>query len=159
MGGTVVYRLAPSLAARLVGATLLLAAVLVLLTTALTLVADLAWQVTPVVAAVGVVAVGVLALWLLRVAWVVRLTPDGYAVRLLRAPGARACDWAGVSEAVAASPQGVPCLVLRLRDGRATCVPIAVLAADGDDFARDVRRRLRDAHTPDPDSAAEPESL
>jgi hypothetical protein len=49
---------------------------------------------------------------------------------------------------VAASPQGLPCLVLRLTDGRSTRLPVHALAGDGDAFAHDVRRRLRDAHTP-----------
>ncbi len=49
---------------------------------------------------------------------------------------------------VAASPDGRPCLELRLRDGRATRLPMAAVAADADAFAHDVRRRVRDAHTP-----------
>jgi hypothetical protein len=35
--------------------------------------------------------------------------------------------------------------VLRLKDGRTTTVPVALIAADKDDFARDVRDRLRAA--------------
>jgi hypothetical protein len=43
--------------------------------------------------------------------------------------------------------------VLTLTDGRITRLPMAALAADPDAVALDVRRRVRDAHTP-PDPAA-----
>jgi hypothetical protein len=156
---TATYRLAPALAGRLVGLAFLGVAALVVLATVVSAVAALPSQVTPIVAAIGVIAVAALALWLFRAAWVVRLTPQGYAVRLLRAPGVKHADWPAVTEAAAASPRGVDCVVLRLRDGRTTVLPVVALAADPDAFAHDVRRRLRDAHTSDPDSAAEPESL
>ena len=38
--------------------------------------------------------------------------------------------------------------MLTLTDGRLTRLPMAALAADPDAVARDVRRRVRDAHTP-----------
>jgi hypothetical protein len=106
--------------------------------------------------------------WLLCWAWVVRLTPAGYAVRLLRGVGVRDASWSEVGEATAAAPGGRPALVLRLTDGRATVLPMAALPVDREDFARDVRRRLRDAHTPadagsgrvdEPDAAATEDSL
>jgi hypothetical protein len=156
---TVTYRLATALAGRLVGLAVLGVAALVLLATVVSAVAGLPSQVTPTVAAVGLLAAAALAWWLFRMAWVVRLTPEGYAVRLLRAPGAATAAWPAVTEAVAASPRGINCLVLRLDDGRTTVIPVPALAADPDVFAHDVRRRLRNAHSSDPDSAAEPESL
>ena len=62
--------------------------------------------------------------------------------------GVTAATWTDVDEAVAASPGGEECLVLRLSDGRLTRLPMSTLAADPDVVAREVRRRLRDAHTP-----------
>jgi hypothetical protein len=156
---TATYRLAPALAGRLVGLAFLGVGALVVLATLVSAVAGLPSQLTPIVAAVGGVVVLALAWWLFRVAWVVRLTSQGYAVRLLRAPGVKRADWPAVTEAAAARPRGVDCLVLRLGDGRTTVLPVVALAADPDAFAHDVRRRLRDAHSSDPDSAAEPESL
>jgi hypothetical protein len=85
---------------------------------------------------------------LLRRAEALRLNDEGYAVRLLSGVGVPAASWSDVDEAVAASPDGEQCLVLRLTDGRLTRLPMATLAADPDLVARDVRRRLRDAHTP-----------
>lgn len=141
------YRLAPGLAARLIGRSLIGLAVLV---GAGTLVGALAggWRVPAGVAIVGVVAVAAWAWWLLRRGTAVRLSDEGYDVRLLSGVGVARASWSQVDEAVAASPRGEPCLVLRLVDGRATRLPMAALAGDREAFAHDVRRRLRDAHTP-----------
>ncbi len=140
------YRLAPALAARLIGRSLVTLAVLVVVAT---LVGALAggWVVPAAVAAVGLVVVTTWSWWLLHRGTAVRLTDQGYDVRLLSGIGVARAPWSQVEEAVAASPQGEPCLVLRLVDGRATRLPMAALAGDREAFARDVRRRLRDAHT------------
>ena len=68
-------------------------------------------------------------------------------MHLLSGVGVTAAPWSQVDEAVAATPGGERCLVLRLTDGRMTRLPMAALAADPDAVAHDVRRRLRDAHT------------
>lgn len=144
------YRLAPALGARLVGRSLVTLAVLVLLATVVGLLVGGGWAPAGMVAAVGLVLVGGWAWWLLRVAWALRLTSEGYAVRLLGGIGATASRWADVTELAASSPGGERCLVLRLNDGRATRLPMAALAADPDAVAIDVRRRLRDAHSAGP---------
>jgi hypothetical protein len=150
---TATYRLAPALGARLVGRSLVTLAVLVVLATLVGDLTGLGWRLAGWLAAIGVVLVGVWSYYLLRRAWAVRLTDAGYAVRLLGGVGANAASWAQVDEVVAASPAGQPCLVLRLRDGRATRLPMAAIAGDRDVFALDVRRRVRNAHTPTrPDS-------
>jgi len=141
------YRLAPALGARLVGRSLVTLAVLVLLATGVGLVTGAGWQPAGVVALVGGALVAGWAWWLLRRAWALRITAEAYTVRLLGGVGATGAAWTDVVEAVATSPGGRPCLLLRLRDGRATRLPMAALAADPEAVARDVRRRLRDAHT------------
>jgi hypothetical protein len=143
------YRLAPALGVRLVGRTLVTLAVLVALTTVLGTLTGLGWRLAGWVTACGIVFVGLWAWYLLRRAWAVRLTGEGYAVRLLAGVGVAAAPWSAVDEVVAASPGGRPCLEVRLRDGRTTRLPMAALGGDPDAFARDVRRRVRDAHTPD----------
>ena len=150
------YRLAPALGARLVGRSLVTLAVLVLLATGVGLLVGAGWLPAGVITAVGLVLVGGWAWWLLRVAWALRLTSEGYVVRLLGGIGATAAPWADVTELVASSPGGEPCLVLQLSDGRATRLPMAALAADPDAVAIDVRRRLRDAHSPGPEGAGDP---
>ena len=39
----------------------------------------------------------------------------------------------------------VPCVVLRLRDGRTTTIPVGVLAVDKDEFVRELQGRLQAA--------------
>jgi hypothetical protein len=141
------YGIARPLAVRLVGRSLVALGALVVLATLLGWVAGVGWVVAAVVTVLGLAAVGLRAWWLLCRAYAVRLSAEGYEVRLLDGVGATSASWAEVSEVVAASPGGQPCLVLRLTDGRATRVPMAVLAADPDRVALDVRRRVRDAHS------------
>ncbi len=144
---TTTYRLAPALGAGLVGRSLVTLAVLVALATGLGLALGVGWPVPTSVAVIGAVLVALWALYLFRLAWAVRLTDDGYAVRLLRGVGTAAASWREVEEVVAASPGGRACLVLRLHGGGSTRLPMAALATDRDAFAHDVRRRVRDAHT------------
>jgi hypothetical protein len=144
---TTTYRLAPALSAGLVGRSLVTLAVLVAVATVLGLLVGIGWPLAATVAVVGAVLVALWALYLFRLAWAVRLSDEGYAVRLLRGVGTGAASWREVEEVVAASPGGRPCLVLRLQEGRSTRLPMAALAGDRDAFAHDVRRRVRDAHT------------
>jgi hypothetical protein len=143
------YRLAPALGLRLIGRSLVSLAGLVLLATLLGLLLDAGWKIAGVVTLVGLVAVGGWAWYLLRRATAVRLSEEGYDVRLLGGVGTTSAAWADVSEVAAASPGGTPCLVIRLADGRGTRLPMPALACDADVFARDVRRRVRDAHSAD----------
>lgn len=139
------YRLSPLVFARIVGAYLIVFALVLLAGTAL--VGALEWSGDLLVVVLGVGLLGLIALaWWLRTRLVlVRLTGTGYRVRMIRAAGVVEGRWPEVEDAVAATPQGVECVVLRLKDGRTTTIPVALLAADKDDFARDVRARLRSA--------------
>lgn len=152
------YRLAPALGARLVGRSLVTLAVLVLVATILGVLTGAGWRLAGVLTVVGLLLVAGWAWYLLRHAWSVRLGERGYAVRLLGGVGVTAASWGDVDEVVAASPSGQACLVLRLRDGRETRLPVAVIAGDPDVFARDVRRRVRDAHTPGVEAPETPAS-
>jgi len=143
------YRLAPALGLRLVGRILVTLAVLVVLATLAGTLTGMGWVPAGVVALLGLAATVGWAWYLLRRAWAVRLAPDGFAIRFLGGVGVPAASWSQVDEVVAASPGGQPCLVLRLEDGRMTRLPMAAIAGDPDVFALDVRRRVRDAHTPD----------
>ena len=51
--------------------------------------------------------------------------------------------WKDVEDAVTATARGVPCVVLRLRDGRTTTIPVDALAADREAFVRDLRAHLQ----------------
>ena len=136
------YRLAPALAARLVGLLLVLLAGLVLVATLLVAVLDGSPVLLLVVGVVALVAVPALAVPLRRIP-VVQLDQDGYRVRMVRGAGARSARWSDVEDVVAATPHGVDCVVLRLRDGRTTSIPVAAVDARPEDFVQDLRDHLR----------------
>ncbi len=50
---------------------------------------------------------------------------DGYRVRLVRGTGVAQAAWTEVDEATTSSPAGIPVVVLRLRDGGTTTIPVA----------------------------------
>ncbi len=137
------YRLSPALAARLFGFALVGIALLILLATLLVALLDLHTVAVLGVAAVALLGVGTAAILVTRRAYVVRLTPAGYRVRFVRGAGTTSARWVDVEDVVAARVGGADCVVLRLQNGRSTTVPVALLAADKDALAHEVRARLR----------------
>jgi hypothetical protein len=100
----------------------------------------------PVVLTVAVVA-GALAvlgaaIWLGRFGTIVRFDEDGYQVRMLRGAGVRSARWSDVEDSVTTTSAGQDCVVIRLRDGRTTTVPVSVLAVTPQQFVDDLRTRL-----------------
>jgi len=136
------YRLAPALAARLVGLLLVALAATVLLATLLVAMLRGSPVLLLVVGGVGLVAAVALVI-LLRGTRVVELDEEGYRVRMVRGAGVRTARWRDVREVVAMSPRGVDCVVLRLRDGRTTTIPVDAVDAPRDDFVRDLQQHLR----------------
>ncbi|MCX6398502.1 MAG: hypothetical protein NTX33_01045 [Propionibacteriales bacterium] len=139
------YRLAPVVKARLVGAYLIVLALVLLGTTVAAVVFELSLDLLVALLGLGVLGLIGLGWWLNSKLVVVRLTTAGYRTRMVRAAGVSEARWSEVEDAVAASPRGIECLVLRLRDGRSTTIPVELVAGDKDDFARDVRDHLRGA--------------
>ena len=82
---------------------------------------------------------------------VVHLDEAGYRVRLIRGAGVREARWKEVEDAVTATARDLPCVVLRLTDGRTTTIPVEALAADRDDFR--ARPAVPSAAQPGPASA------
>jgi hypothetical protein len=129
-GGRVQLALAPALRLRLLGTGLVAIGVVVALAGLLTWSAGLP---TALLAGLVVLAgVGVLALvGLLGVRhWVVRLDETGYRVRVLRTAQARSARWTDVLDVQAATVSGARCVVLRLRDGRTTALPVDAIEGD-----------------------------
>lgn len=141
--GVTYYRLAPAVIARFVGLALVVAAALVFVTTVLVAVVSLGWAWIVGVLVVAVVVVAALAWWLIRRAYVVAAGPQGYHVRLVRGAGVRDAAWTDVHDAVAATSHGYQVLVLRLRDGGSTSIPVSVLRIDKEEFVRAMQRHLQ----------------
>jgi len=137
------YRLAPALAARLVGLLLVGLALLVLIVTLGVALVGGPVAVVLVVAGLAAVAILVVSVLLRSRLRVVELDDEGYRVRLVRGAGVRAARWRDVEDVVAASPHGVDCVVLRLRDGRTTSIPVVAVDAAREDFVEALRGHLR----------------
>jgi hypothetical protein len=139
------YRLAPALVLRAAGVALVATALVVVLVSVLTGLADGPFWPVALVALAGVVAVAG-GVWVLtRRTYVVRLDRLGYDVRLVRGAGAKRARWADVAEVATAEVHGSPALVVSLRDGRTTTIPVALLAGDRAEFANRLRRLLQEA--------------
>ena len=141
-----VHRLAPAIAARLLGVVLVAVAALILLSTLAIAVLDLhtVFLLVPVLLTVAVLTA---TWWAWRhKGWVVRMTAEGYRVQWVRGVGTAAGRWKDVEDAVTTTRHGVPCVVLRLRDGRTTTIPVEMLAVDREAFVRDVQEHLQRGH-------------
>ena len=136
------YRLSPPLAARLLGVGLAGVGIFVFLGTIVTAVLDLPLGALAVVVALAMTAILVGGLFLTRHSHVVRLGEEGYQVRFVRGAGVKRARWGDVDDAVTADVAGAPCVVLRLKDGRTTSIPVEVLAVERDAFVRDVKAHL-----------------
>jgi hypothetical protein len=143
-GGSSSYRFGSALFVRLLRGGLVVGGLVLLLVILAVAVLDApAWLL--LVAAVLLLAVPVVVAALRRVE-VVRLDESGYRVRLVRGAGVRQAAWRDVEDAVAGQVAGSRCVTLRLRDGRATVVPVELLAVPEDAFVLDLQRRLNRGH-------------
>lgn len=141
-----VYRLAPAVAARLLGLVLVAVAVLILVCTLAIAVLDLhtAFLLVPVALTLAVLAANWWA-WREK-GWVARFTGEGYRVQWVRGVGAASGRWKDVEDAVTTTVADAPVVVLRLRDGRTTTIPVEMLAVDRESFVRDVQQHLQRGH-------------
>jgi hypothetical protein len=140
------YALAPGLRARLMGIFLTVVGAAVLGVSAVVLAAELPTGTIAgllVLAAIGVV---VLALLLGRRWYVVRLDDTGYRVRLVRGVGRAQARWTEVEDLTTAVVSGTQCVVLRLRDGQTTTVPVNLIEGDREEFVDELQRRLDTGH-------------
>lgn len=137
------YRLSGPLVARFVGAYLVVMALVVFVGTAVVAATD---AVPPdllvVLLVVGLLGLVGLSTWLRTKAYVVRLDAGGYEVRMIRGAGVKQAQWSDVVDVVTASPRDIACVVVRLRDGRTTTIPVDALAVDREQFARELGAHL-----------------
>ena len=137
------YRFAPALTARLMGLTLVALAGAVLIGTIAAVLLDLPSIVLLVLVVLVLVVISLTARRLRGREFAVRFTDDGYQVRHIRGAGVEAARWKDVEDAVTATTHGSLCVVLRLRNGTTTTIPVEALAVDREQFVRDVQARLR----------------
>jgi hypothetical protein len=140
------YHLSRPIAVRIFGVLLAALGILVVLLTVGVGVLDLP---TAVLGA-GMVLVVLLLLGggmlLTRGATVVRLDDAGYRVRLVRGAGVKRARWTDVEDVVATTVAGERCIVLRLRDGRTTTLPVRMLSSSSDSFIKDLQGHLNRGH-------------
>lgn len=143
------YRFAPGLLVRALGLLLAALGLCLLLVAFVVAGLGLSRAVLDVALVATVVAVAGLALTGLLVGRrtvVVRLDDTGYRVRLLRGAGTKQARWRDVEDVVTADVRRTKGVVVRLRDGTTTTVPVAVLDTDPERFVEDVRSHLDRAH-------------
>jgi hypothetical protein len=135
------YRFSGPFVVRLMGLCFVLAGLLVVLLAVLVALTPL-----PGLVLLAGVVVAVAATFLLVLAarrgWVVRFDGTGYRVRFVRGAGVHQATWSQVEDVATSFVAGEKCVLLRLRDGRTTTVPVGVLAGRPDAFVDDVRAHL-----------------
>jgi hypothetical protein len=144
--GAVEYPLARAVRLRLLGSALAaLGLVVLVVTVVLAAVRPPSGVVlaTTVALVVVTVATGVL---LGRRWYVVRLDDTGYRVRFVRGVGRSRARWTEVEDLTTAVATGAECVVLRLRNGDASTVPVSLIEGDREAFVDELQRRLDAAH-------------
>lgn len=142
------YRFAAPFIVRMTGVGLVAVGVLVLVLAGLVAALSLPEAVLSAGLLVAVVLclVVLAGLAALRRRDVVRLDETGYRVRYVRGAGVRQAPWKDVEDVTAPTVEGQRCVVLRLRDGRTTTLPVDVLAGSADAFVRDLQQHLNRGH-------------
>lgn len=136
------YRLSPAFRVRLMGAALAGLGVILVVATVIVFTAHLSLNVLSVVIILTVVAVIVSGYVLNKSAIVLHVDPIGYRVRMVRGVGAATARWADVHDMQTAEVSGARCVVLRLRDGRTSTIPVDVIEGDADELVHDLTARL-----------------
>ena len=135
------YRFSGPFVVRLLGLCLVLSGVLVVLLTVLVALTPMPGLVL-LLGALAALAATLLVGLVVRRGWVVRLEPAGYRVRFIRGAGVHQATWSEVEDVATSFVAGEKCVLLRLRDGRSTTVPVGVLAGSPDGFVDDLRGHL-----------------
>ena len=125
------------------GVLLIAISVLVFITTGLIAFLDLHTALLLIPAVIGLVALIAAAVVLGRRGWVVRFTDDGYRVQWVRGVGVATARWKDVEDAVTTTLADSPVVVLRLRSGATTTIPVDMLTGDRDEFVRDLQGHLQ----------------
>lgn len=140
------YAVARHVRARLAGVVLAVLGLAVLVVTVVSVTVGLSRAVAVALGLVALAALVAAGLAVGRSWWVVRLDDTGYRVRLVRGVGRQTARWKDVEDLTTAFLSGSRCVVLRLRDGSTSTVPVDVVEGDREEFVDELRRRLDTAH-------------
>ena len=139
------YPFAPAFRARFMGLGLMLLGVALVVVTVVVSALRLPLGIMIAIVVLAVVFVFALGAWLARIKV---LTTDelGYQVRGVRGVGTSKARWADVHDLQTSAVAGARCLVVRLRDGGSSTVPVDVVAGDPEELVEEFRRRLNHSH-------------
>lgn len=140
------YGLAPQLRARLMGMFLAAVGVTLLVVTILVVALNLPGDILSGVILLVVVGIFALGFFLVRRWYVVQVDDIGYRVRFVRGAGATFARWAEVEDLSTVQVEGAKCLLIRLRDGRTTTIPVDLIEGDREEFVDELKRRLNGLH-------------
>ena len=140
------YALSPALRGRLLGTSLAVAGVALLLVAAVVALTGLPIAVLTTLVLLAVIGLGVLTFLLGPRRYVVRLDATGYRVRFVRGVGRAQARWTDVEDLTTAVVSGAECVVLRLRDGATSTVPVNLIEGDREAFVQELQRRLDAGH-------------
>ena len=140
------YGLPTALRARLWGVTLAAIGVVLVVTTLVVALVDVPSFVLTVLVVFAALDILVLGSLLIRKWYVVRLDDTGYRIRFVRGAGAQHARWTDVEDLTTAVVSGADCVVLRLRDGRTTTIPVDLIEGDREAFVDELRQRLDAGH-------------
>ena len=140
------YGLAPQLRARLMGIFLAGVGITLLVVTILVVALNLPGDILSAVILLVVVGIFALGFFLVRRWYVVQVDDIGYRVRFVRGAGATAARWAEVEDLSTVQVEGSKCLLIRLRDGRTTTIPVDLIEGDREEFVDELKRRLNGLH-------------
>lgn len=136
------YGLPAQLRARLMGIFLACIGVTLLVVTIVVIAFDLSADVLGGLVVLTVVGIFTLGFLLGRRWYVVRLDSLGYQVRFVRGSGQAKARWVDVADLATNEVHGAKCVVLRLRNGASTTIPVDLIEGDKEEFVDELRRRL-----------------
>ncbi|MFT4009221.1 MAG: hypothetical protein QM655_04175 [Nocardioidaceae bacterium] len=137
------FRVAPTHKARFLGAFLLLIGLVIFVTAALVALLRLHPDIISVVVIVALIAVVTLGVLISRIGVMLDLDDVGYRTHWLRAPGTKQARWTDVEDAVTGFASEQPVIVIRLKDGRSTTIPVNLLAGDPADVVRAIQEHAQ----------------
>lgn len=140
------FRLAPAARVRMMGAGLIAIGLVLVVATLVIAIANLSAVILSVLVVIVVVSVFALGYVLNRRSRVLHLDRTGYRVGVVRGAGTGSARWTDVLDLQTSTVAGARCMVIRLRNGGTTTIPVDVVEGDSEELVRTVAGFLDRAH-------------